>query len=196
VDLDGARYGAPTHVEVVKRILAAVPDARVQVGGGIRDQATAMGWLSVGVHRVVLGTLAVADPALAALLCEQNPGRVVISIDARADQVAIEGWTRASPVSALELARRVDAWGAAAILFTSIERDGAGKGPDVESTVRLQREVRTDVIASGGVRTLGDLLELERAGVRASICGRALYTGAIDLHEAYRVLRGASPGAG
>ena len=183
VDLDGAREGAQRNVSVIEAILKAAP-LRVEVAGGIRDEATAERWLAIGVERVVLGTAAVKQPALVERLCRQHPGGVVVAVDARGGEVAVEGWLERSGKSAHDLARQVDAWGAAAILFTVIERDGTHEGPDVAATVALQAEVSATVIASGGIGNLAHVRALAAAGVRAAVCGRALYSGAFTLREA------------
>jgi phosphoribosylformimino-5-aminoimidazole carboxamide ribotide isomerase len=188
VDLEGARRGEAAHAALVERIVASVGIA-VQVGGGVRDAAAAERWLASGAERVVMGTAAVKDPETVAALCAAHPGRMVVAIDARAGEVAIEGWEKGSGVHAEELAGRVDAWGAAAILFTDIDRDGTRLGPAVASTAALQRLVSATVIASGGIGELDHLLELARAGVRSAVCGRALYAGAFTLPDALAALR-------
>jgi phosphoribosylformimino-5-aminoimidazole carboxamide ribotide isomerase len=121
-------------------------------------------------------------------LCRANRGRVVVAIDARGGMVAIEGWLEGSEVRAGELAARADGWGASAILFTDIDRDGTRRGPATESTALLQRAVRATVIASGGIGSLDDVRALARAGVRAAVCGRALYEGAFGLREAMEAI--------
>ncbi|MEO0325760.1 MAG: 1-(5-phosphoribosyl)-5-[(5-phosphoribosylamino)methylideneamino]imidazole-4-carboxamide isomerase [Myxococcota bacterium] len=184
VDLDGARDGQPGHVDVIEAMIARAGIA-VQVGGGIRSYAVARRWLEAGAERVVLGTAAVKDPALVRRLTEERPGAVVVAVDARAGEVAVEGWTEGAGVRAEALAQDVDGWGAAAILFTNIDRDGMRGGPDVEGTAALQRQVRATVIASGGIGRLEDLVALREAGVRAAVCGRALYGGAFTLAEAF-----------
>ena len=183
VDLDGAREGAQRNVAVIEAILRAAP-LRIEVAGGIRDQATAERWLAAGVERVVLGTAAIKQPDLVARLCQLHPGGVVVAVDARGGQVAVEGWLEQSGKSAHELARQVDTWGAAAILFTVIERDGTHEGPDVAATVALQAEVKATVIASGGIGSLEHVRALAAAGVRAAVCGKALYSGAFTLQQA------------
>lgn len=188
VDLEGARRGEPVHAALVEKIVSSVGIA-VQVGGGVRDSAAAERWLAAGAERVVMGTAAVRDPEMVAALCAKHPGRVVIAIDARAGEVAIEGWEKGTGVQAGELAGRVDAWGAGAILFTDIDRDGTRLGPAVDSTASLQRVVSATVIASGGIGVLDHLRELARAGVRAAVCGRALYAGAFTLGGALDALR-------
>ena len=183
VDLDGARAGTPGNEAVIRAILAAAP-LRVQVGGGIRDQAAVERWLQAGVERVVLGTAAVKQPELVQRLCALYPGAVVAAVDGRAGEVAVEGWREGSGRSVHELARRVDGWGVAAILFTAIERDGTHEGPDLAATVALQSEVKATVIASGGIGSLEHIRALAASGVRAAVCGRALYSGAFTPEQA------------
>jgi len=184
VDLDGAREGKPCNVPAIEAILRAAP-LRIEVGGGIRDEAAAERWLSAGVERVVLGTAAVKRPELVRALCERHPAGVVIALDARKGEVAVEGWLESSGRTVDALAQEVDTWGAAAILYTVIERDGTNEGPDVGATVALQAHVRATVIASGGIGTLSHVRALTAAGVRAAVCGRALYSGAFTLAEAF-----------
>jgi phosphoribosylformimino-5-aminoimidazole carboxamide ribotide isomerase len=174
VDLDGAREGQPCNVDTIRAILAAAPLA-VQVGGGIRDEASAERWLAAGADRLVLGTMAIKQPALAQRLCARFPGTVVAAIDGRGGQVAVEGWLETSGRPVDEVAAQVDSWGVAAILHTVIERDGTREGPDVEATAALQSRVRATVIASGGIGALAHLRALARAGVGAAGCGRARY---------------------
>ena len=185
VDLDGARDGAPGHVATIEAMLRAAP-VRVQVGGGVRDRDAVERWLAAGADRVVLGTVAVRDPALARALCEAHPGRVVVAVDARAGQVAVDGWRAGAGRAVSDVALEADGWGVAAFLYTCIERDGMGSGPDVAATLAMQRVVRADVIASGGIGTLAHVAELARAGVRAAVCGRALLEGAFSLPDAIR----------
>jgi len=194
VDLEGARTGGPAQAAIVERIVASVPGMAVQVGGGVRDAAAVARWLGAGAQRVVLGTAAVRDPVMTARLCEDHPDRIVIAIDARGGEVAIEGWREGSGVLAEALAGRVDAWGAAAILYTDIDRDGTREGPATASTAALQQAVRATVIASGGIGTLDHVIELARAGVRAAVCGRALYAGAFTMPEAQRALDAVATG--
>lgn len=189
VDLDGARAGEPGNLAPIETILARTA-LKVQVGGGVRSRSAAERWLSTGADRVVLGTVAVHDADLAASLCAEHPGSVVIAIDARGDEVAVEGWRERTGRTVRELAERASAWGAAAILYTDIDRDGTTVGPAVERTAELQRIVAPEVIASGGVGTLDDLRALRDAGVRAAVCGRALYESAFTLEEALAAVRG------
>ena len=183
VDLDGAFAGRPVNADAVERIVAAVGDTPVQLGGGIRDLATVERWLERGVTRVILGTVAVKNPDLVAEACRAFPGRIVVGIDARAGRVATEGWAETSELAAAELARRFEDAGVAAIVYTDIERDGALQGVNVEATADLARAVDIPVIASGGVSGIEDirrLMAVEGDGVTGAILGRALYDGRID----------------
>jgi len=192
VDLNGAIEGRPVNTEAVTAVVEAV-DIPVQLGGGIRNRETLEHWLGSGVRRVILGTAALADPDFALAACRAHEGRVAIAIDAREGRVAIEGWTKDSNVRALDLALRFEDAGAAAIIYTDINRDGAMAGVNVEATVDLAFALTTPVIASGGVSALADIRELkshESAGIDGVICGRALYDGRIDAAEALAVAAG------
>jgi phosphoribosylformimino-5-aminoimidazole carboxamide ribotide isomerase len=192
VDLDGARDGKPGNVDTITAIMNAAP-LRVQVGGGIRDAAAVERWLAAGVERVVLGTAAVKQPELVERLCAEHPQSIIAALDARGGQVAVEGWLESSGRAVHELARQVDGWGVAAILYTVIERDGTSEGPDVRATLALQADVKATVIASGGIGTLGHIAALARAGARAAVCGRALYSGAFTLQQALDEARANTP---
>jgi phosphoribosylformimino-5-aminoimidazole carboxamide ribotide isomerase len=183
VDLDGARAGKPGNRAAIEAILRAVPELKVQVGGGVRDRAAVERWLGDGVDRVVLGTAAVKTPELVQELCAQHPAAIIVAVDARGGRVAIEGWLEISAHPVLELGRQVDAWGAAAILYTVIDRDGTRDGPDIEATLALQSQVNATVIASGGIGSLEHVRALASAGARAAVCGRALYSGAFSLEQ-------------
>ncbi|MGH6973552.1 MAG: 1-(5-phosphoribosyl)-5-[(5-phosphoribosylamino)methylideneamino]imidazole-4-carboxamide isomerase [Stellaceae bacterium] len=190
VDLDGAFAGKPRNAAAVEAIVKAVP-VKVQLGGGIRDRATIEAWLGQGVARVVLGTAAVKNPNLVRESCRRWPGRVALGIDARGGKVAVEGWAETSAIAALDLARRFEDAGAAAIIYTDIERDGALQGVNVEATAALARALRTPVIASGGVASLDDLAALrthEKDGVAGAILGRQLYDGRVDLKSALALM--------
>jgi phosphoribosylformimino-5-aminoimidazole carboxamide ribotide isomerase len=186
VDLDGAFAGRPAQVELVARIVetAGRKGTRVEVGGGVRSEDTVRHLLALGASRVVVGTLAISDPARVERLCGEHPDALVVAIDARDGRVAVEGWRETSTVSAEELGRRAQGWGAAALLYTDVRRDGLGTGPAVEATAALQRRVSIPVIASGGIASLADLDALRDAGVRAAVVGRALYDGRFTLEEA------------
>ena len=191
VDLDGAFAGRPVQLELIRRLVHAAREAgevEVEVGGGIRDAAAVEALLEIGVDKVVVGTLAVREPELVAELCRRHPSAIVVAIDAREGMVAVEGWRETSRVAAADLAREAASWGAGALLYTDVSRDGLQVGPAVEATAALQRsvdEVRAiDVIASGGVGSLADLRALAGAGVRAVVLGRALYERSFTLEEA------------
>lgn len=186
VDLDGAVSGVPKNADAVEAILKAV-SLPVQLGGGIRDRARIEAWLASGVRRVVLGTAAIADPALVREAARAHPGRIVVGIDARGGKVAVDGWTRATSTTARELADALADAGVAAIVYTDIERDGVLAGPNIEATVALAKGLSVPVIASGGVSSLEDLARLrarEKDGIAGAIVGRALYDGRIDLKMA------------
>lgn len=186
VDLDGAFAGAPAQTELIRAIVAACP-IPVEVGGGIRDRAAIETVLALGAQLVVLGTAAVKSPALVEEACRAHPGRVVVAVDARDGIVAVDGWTAASEITAVELGKRAIAWGAAALLYTDIARDGLRGGPNVAATAQLAREVGGEVIASGGVGSLADLHALREAGIPAVVVGRALYDRRFTVAEAIEV---------
>ena len=184
VDLDGAATGEPAHLEVISAIVAAL-GIPVQVGGGIRSAATARAWLDAGVERVVIGTAAVRDPEMVRDVCRDHGSeRVVVSVDAREGMVALQGWTEASEVSVLDLARRMGELGVARLLYTDIARDGMLTGPDLDTNARLVQETGMAVLASGGVSSAEDVRQLVPTGVEGVIVGRALYTGAVRLPDA------------
>jgi len=190
VDLDGAFAGEPVNGDAVAAILAAVT-VPVQLGGGIRDRATVDDWLGRGIARLVLGTAAVRDPALVEQASRKHPGRVAVGIDARDNMVAVEGWTETSETTALDLAKRFENSGVAAIIYTDISRDGAMGGPNIDATVEMACAVSVPVIASGGVSSMADLEALKDSGqglLEGVISGRALYDGRIDLAAAIAVL--------
>ena len=187
VDLEGARRGVPTHVSIIRGILRET-DLKVQIGGGVRNEAVAAQWMDAGAARVVLGTVVVKAPDVARSICTRYPEGVVMALDARDGKVAVEGWQEQSEQDVVELAKEVDGWNIGAILLTNIHKDGTREGPDVEGTAALQSHVDTTVIASGGIGALDDLRALSAAGVRSSVCGRALYSGAFTLSEAFAAL--------
>ncbi|MEI2807165.1 1-(5-phosphoribosyl)-5-[(5-phosphoribosylamino)methylideneamino]imidazole-4-carboxamide isomerase [Albidovulum sp.] len=188
VDLNGAFAGQPVNAAAVEAILARVR-LPVQLGGGIRDMGTIEMWLARGLARVILGTVAVEDPALVRTAARAFPGRVAVGIDARGGRVATRGWAEETDVMVTDLARSFEDAGVAAIIYTDILRDGAMTGPNIEATAALARAVAIPVIASGGVASLADLIALRDTGIIAgAISGRALYDGAIDLVEALELL--------
>lgn len=192
VDLDGAFAGRSINPEAVEAIVKAFP-GKVQLGGGIRDRAGIDRWLELGVHRVVIGTAALQNPQLVKDAARDLPGRIVVGVDARDGYVATHGWANVSDMKVEELAGRFADAGVAALLFTDVGRDGLLKGCNVDATRRLARKVSIPVIASGGVRDIGDILELARSaseGIEGVITGRALYDGTLDLAAAIRIARG------
>ncbi len=189
VDLNGAFAGTPINAAAVEAILARVK-VPVQLGGGIRDMATIERWLAKGLARVILGTIAVENPALVREAARRFPGHIAVGIDAREGFVATKGWAEATAVQATDLAKSFEDAGVAALIYTDILRDGAMGGPNIAATAALASTVSIPVIASGGVATLADLIALRDTGVIAgAISGRALYDGAIDLGEALVALK-------
>jgi phosphoribosylformimino-5-aminoimidazole carboxamide ribotide isomerase len=192
VDLDGAFARSPRNREAVAAIVRSV-NCRVQVGGGIRTLETLSEYLELGVERVVLGSAAHGNPDLLVQACASFPGRVVLGIDSRSGQVAVEGWSQTVGLTPLEMVRNFQYLDLAAIVYTDIQRDGMQTGPNIEATRALARAAKIPVIASGGVGRLehvAGLAALEPEGVAGVIIGRALYTGSIELAEAIAVARG------
>ena len=189
VDLNGAFEGEPVNAAPVEEILAQTK-VPAQLGGGIRDMATIERWLSKGLARVILGTVAVENPDLVRQAAKAFPGQVAVGIDARNGRVATKGWATETDVMVADLARSFEDAGVAAIIYTDINRDGAMQGPNVEATAALARAVSIPVIASGGVSSLADLIALRDCGadLNGAISGRALYDGAIDLPAALKAL--------
>ena len=191
VDLNGAFAGEPVNAAPVEAILKAC-SIPAQLGGGIRDIATIERWLSRGLERVILGTVALRNPDLVKEAARLFPGHVAVGIDARGGMVAVEGWAETSDVTALELAKQFEDAGVSAIIYTDIDRDGAMQGPNVAATAALANAVSIPVIASGGVSSMDDLRALKACGapLNGAISGRALYDGAIDAAEAAKLLKG------
>lgn len=190
VDLNGAFAGRSVNGRTVRAIREAV-DLRIQLGGGIRDRDAIEDWLALGIDRVVLGTAALRDPALVRRAAADHPGAVAVGIDSRDGCVAVEGWAQTSELSVIELARRFEDCGVAAVVHTDIARDGALTGVDVAAVSELARHVAIPVIASGGVSSLADIAALktrEADGIAGVICGRALYDGRVDPAEALRLV--------
>ena len=182
VDLDGAFSGKPVNASAVDRILETV-SIPLQLGGGIRDMATTEAWLAKGVTRVIIGTAAVRDPAFVKEAARRFPDRVAVGLDARNGKVAVEGWAESSELTVLEIARRFEDAGVAAIIYTDIERDGLLTGLNLDATIALAEAVSVPVIASGGLASVADiraLMEPRAAKIGGAIAGRALYDGRLD----------------
>ncbi|MDX2156967.1 MAG: 1-(5-phosphoribosyl)-5-[(5-phosphoribosylamino)methylideneamino]imidazole-4-carboxamide isomerase [Hyphomicrobiaceae bacterium] len=193
VDLNGAFAGRPVNGAAVEAILSAVR-MPVQLGGGIRDMATIEMWLAKGVRRVILGTVAVRDPALVRAAAKSFPGRVAVGIDAKSGKVAVEGWAETSELTAADLARRFEDAGVAAIIYTDIERDGVLMGLNLPATAALAAVTSIPVIASGGLASMADveaLLRPENARLEGAITGRALYDGRLDSRAALARIKAA-----
>lgn len=193
VDLDGAFAGKPVNADAVDRILETI-GIPVQLGGGVRDMATVEGWLGKGVDRVIIGTAAVRDPAFVKEAARKYPGRVAVGLDARDGKVAVEGWAEASELTVLDIARRFEDAGVAAIIYTDIARDGMLKGINWDSTIALAEAISIPVIASGGLASMDDirtLLEPRARKLEGAIAGRAIYDGRLDVAEALRMIRDA-----
>ena len=196
VDLDGAKAGHPVNLDAIASILemvktTATQPVQVQVGGGLRTEASVRQLLDVGVDRIILGTVAVEQPELVRDLCQKYPQQIVVGIDARAGKVATKGWLETSEVIATDLAKRMADMGAAAIIYTDIHRDGTLTGPNLVALRELASAIDIPVIASGGVSSLRDLLDLlslTTLGVTGAIIGRALYTKEVDLTAAIRAV--------
>jgi phosphoribosylformimino-5-aminoimidazole carboxamide ribotide isomerase len=197
VDLDGAFAGKPMNAHAVEAMLAAV-SMPVQLGGGIRDLKTVEAWLTKGIARVIIGTAAVRDPQLVKAAAKTFPGRVAVGLDARDGKVAVQGWAETSEVTALDIARRFEDAGVAAIIFTDISRDGLLKGLNLDATIALAERISIPVIASGGLASLDDVTALLAPHARkldGAIVGRALYDGRLDPQAALALIRSARAAA-
>jgi len=193
VDLDGAFAGKPVNAAAVERIREAVT-IPIQLGGGIRDAGAVESWLAKGINRIIIGTAAVRQPALVRDAARKFPGRIAVGLDARAGKVAVEGWAKTSELSALELARRFEDAGVAAIIHTDIARDGLLEGLNLEASIALARAIATPVIVSGGLASIADvkaLLAPAANRLAGAIAGRALYDGRLDAAEALALIRAA-----
>jgi phosphoribosylformimino-5-aminoimidazole carboxamide ribotide isomerase len=196
VDLDGAFAGTPVNAQAVERILraASIP---VQLGGGIRDTATVEAWLEKGVARVIIGTAAVRDPPFVRQAARDYPKQIAVGLDTRDGKVAIEGWAKTSELTALDIARRFEDVGVAAIIYTDVARDGLLRGLNLDATLALAEAVSIPVIASGGLASLDDvraLLQPRARKLAGAIVGRALYDGRLDAAEALTLVRRARQG--
>jgi len=197
VDLDGAFAGKPMNAHAVEAMLQTVK-MPVQLGGGIRDLRTVEAWLSKGITRVIIGTAAVRDPGLVKAAAKAFPGRIAVGLDARDGNVAVAGWAEVSEVTALDIARRFEDAGVAAIIFTDIARDGLLKGLNLEATIALAERINIPVIASGGLASVEDIkaiLAPSASKLAGAIAGRALYDGRLDPAAALALIRNARAAA-
>ncbi|NCA90632.1 MAG: 1-(5-phosphoribosyl)-5-[(5-phosphoribosylamino)methylideneamino]imidazole-4-carboxamide isomerase [Gammaproteobacteria bacterium] len=190
VDLNGAFAGEPVNGAAIRAIAAAYPDLPLQVGGGIRDEATIAAYLAAGVQWCIIGTQAVKEPALVTRACQAFPDHVIVGLDARDGQVAIQGWAEITPHRVVDLARRFEGDGVSTIVYTDIGRDGMMTGPNVEATRALAEAIKIPVIASGGITNLDDIRALcavAASGITAAITGRAIYEGTLDFAAGQRL---------
>ena len=192
VDLNGAIEGRPVNRAAVEAIRVVFP-GKIQLGGGIRNLESVESWLTLGVDRVILGTISARDPDLVREACRRFPGRIVVGIDAKGGRVAVEGWVETGEMTARELAQAFETAGVAAIVFTDIDRDGALTGVNLEATVALADAVSIPIIASGGVADIDDIRAVKAAcdagaNLEGVISGRALYDGRLDPHEALALI--------
>jgi len=188
VDLDGAREGRPVNAGVVAAIVRAV-SIPCQVGGGIRSLHTIERYLAGGVQRVILGSVVVEDPGVAAAAITRHGDAIIAGVDARGGRVALHGWRERSPEMAEDLLPRLAAMGVQRFIYTDIARDGTLRGPNLAATARAVKAVTVPVIASGGIATIDHIRRLSLIGVEGAILGRALYDGALPLPEALRAAR-------
>ena len=190
VDLNGAFAGEPVNGDAIRAIAAAYPDLPIQVGGGIRDEATIEGYLHAGVEFCIIGTQAVKEPEFVARACKAFPGHVIVGLDAKEGQVAIKGWAEVTEHRVIDLSKRFEDHGVGAIVYTDIGRDGMLSGPNVEATQALAEAIRIPVVASGGITNINDvraLVEVAASGIMGAITGRAIYEGTLDFAEGQRL---------
>jgi phosphoribosylformimino-5-aminoimidazole carboxamide ribotide isomerase len=183
VDLNGAFAGEPVNGAVIRAIAEAYPELPIQVGGGIRDEATIAAYLQVGVSYCIIGTQAVQEPEFVARACRAFPGHIIVGLDAKQGMVAINGWAEVTDQEVTELARRFEGDGVSAIVYTDIGRDGMLSGPNIEATTALANAIKIPVIASGGITHIGDIEALCQAqtnNIIGAITGRAIYEGTLD----------------
>ena len=190
VDLNGAFEGKPVNAGAIKAVAEAFPDLPIQVGGGIRDEETVQAYLDAGVQYAIIGTRAVSAPHFVNDLCVEFPGHIIVGLDAKDGKVAIEGWSKLSHHSVIDMAQRFEQDGVEAIVFTDIGRDGMMSGVNVDSTVALAQAIHIPVIASGGITNIEDIRALcavSDEGIMGAITGRAIYEGSLDLTAAQQL---------
>lgn len=192
VDLDGAFAGKPKNADIINQIVQAYPDVPVQIGGGIRDEATIKAYLDVGVQYVIIGTKAVSDPDFVRHVAGAYPGHVMVGLDAKDGKVAVDGWANISDHNVLDMAKKFESYGVEAIIYTDISRDGMMQGVNVDATAKLAREINIPVIASGGITNMSDITALGAVvadGIMGAITGRAIYEGTLDFIEAEKLAK-------
>ncbi|MCF6282130.1 MAG: 1-(5-phosphoribosyl)-5-[(5-phosphoribosylamino)methylideneamino]imidazole-4-carboxamide isomerase [Candidatus Polarisedimenticolaceae bacterium] len=190
VDLNGAFAGEPVNGEVIRAIAKRYPDLPIQVGGGIRDEATIQAYLDAGVTYVIIGTQAVKEPEFVARACKAFPGHVMVGLDAKDGMVAINGWAEITEHNVVDMAKRFEQDGVEAIVYTDIGRDGMLTGPNIEATQALAEAINIPVVASGGITNIDDiraLCEVESSGINSAITGRAIYEGTLDFAEGQKL---------
>lgn len=190
VDLDGAFAGKPKNADVIHAIADAYPDVPIQIGGGIRDEDTIQGYLNAGVQYVIIGTKAVTEPHFVSHVAVEFPSHVIVGLDAKDGKVAIDGWSKLSKHSVIDLAQQFESDGVEAIIYTDIARDGMMKGVNVEATVNLARAIHIPVIASGGITNMDDIHALGKVtdeGIMGAITGRAIYEDTLNFAEAAKI---------
>jgi phosphoribosylformimino-5-aminoimidazole carboxamide ribotide isomerase len=191
VDLDGAVRGMAANREAIKKVVAGV-SIPVQLGGGIRDLETIEQYINLGAQSVILGTQAYKEPEFVKQACAEYPGRIIVGIDSRDSYVSVEGWTESTGASAIDLGKKCERFGIAAIIYTDISRDGMKKGPNITAIREFAQNVDIPIIAAGGIGSIQDVedvLELEGVGVSGMIIGKALYDGSISLEKAIEVTK-------
>lgn len=190
VDLDGARVGKPVNIDIIHEISVAFPDIPIQVGGGIRDEDTIQKYLDAGVSFVIIGTKAITTPHFIADACLEFPSHIIAGLDVRDGKLATDGWSKLSHHDAFDMARRFENDGISSIIFTDISRDGMMQNVNIEATIKLCQHIATPVIASGGIKDLGDIRALSEAaeeGIEGAITGRAIYEGSLDFSTAQKL---------
>ena len=190
VDLDGAFAGKPKNATIINEIASAFPDIPVQIGGGIRDEDTIQGYLNAGVQYVIIGTKAVTEPHFISHIGVEFPGHIIVGLDAKEGKVAIDGWSKLSKHTVIEMAQQFESDGVEAIIYTDISRDGMMQGVNVESTAKLARAIHIPIIASGGITNIDDIHALGNVaedGIMGAITGRAIYEGTLNFAEAEKI---------
>lgn len=190
VDLDGAFAGKPRNAEVINTIVKAYPDVPVQIGGGIRDEATIQAYLAAGIQYVIIGTKAVQEPEFVRNMAAHYPNQIIVGLDAKDGKVAVNGWAEVSQFDVIDLAQQFQENGVAAIIYTDISRDGMMQGVNIKATAKLAHAITIPVIASGGITNMDDihaLMRVKQDGIMGAITGRAIYEGTLDFAEANKV---------